>query len=91
MDMLRVWGCRGGRECVGDVGLVWREEEMMMRMRMITMTCMDMVIKTIVKICRHRSIGEGQAGRILLLLSSKRPIPIKPRFSFRKKKKGKQM
>lgn len=66
MDMLRVWGCRGGRGCVEDVGPV---EERMMRMR--TITCMDMVIKTIVRICHRRSIGEGQAGRLLLLLSSR--------------------
>lgn len=71
MDMLRVWECRGGRGCVGDV---WLVEERMMRMRMKTMTCMDMVIKTIVKICRRRSIGEGQAGRILLLLSSRASV-----------------
>lgn len=69
MDMLRAWGCRRGRGCVGDVWLVWREEERMMRMR--TMTCMNMGTKTIVKICRRVSIGEGQAGRILLLLSSR--------------------
>lgn len=69
MDMLRVWGCRGGRGCVGDVWLV--EEKMM---RMMTMTCMNMVIKTIVKICRRRNIGEGQAGRILLLLSSRASV-----------------
>lgn len=69
MDMLKVWGCRGGRECVGDV---WLVEERMMRMRM--MTCMNMGIKTIVKICRRRSIGEGQAGRILLLLSSRASV-----------------
>lgn len=72
MDMLRVWGCRGGRECVEDVWLVWREEEMMMKMRMIT--CMDMVIKIIVKICHRRNIGEGQAGRLLLLLSSRASV-----------------
>lgn len=35
---------------------------------------LDMGIKTIVKICRHRSIGEGQAGRILLLLSSRASV-----------------
>lgn len=74
MDMLRVWGCRGGRGCVGDVWLVWREEEKMRMMRMMTMTCMNMGIKTIVKICRHRSIGEGQAGRILPLLSSRASV-----------------
>lgn len=68
MDMLRAWGCRGGRGCVGDV---WRVEE---RMKMRTMTCMNMVIKTIVKICRRRNIGEGQAGRILLLLSSRASV-----------------
>lgn len=38
------------------------------------MTCMNMVIKTIVKICRRRSIGEGLAGRILLLLSSRASV-----------------
>lgn len=69
MDMLRAWGCRGGRGCVGDVWLVWREEEMMM-----TMTCMNMGIKTILKICHRRSTGEGQAGRILLLLSSRASV-----------------
>lgn len=72
MDMLKVWGCRGGRGCVGDV---WLVEERMMRMR--TMTCMDMSIKTIVKICRHRNIGEGQAGRILLLLSSRPSVLLR--------------
>lgn len=46
----------------------------MMRMRMMTMTCMDMGIKTIVKICHRRSIGEGQAGRLLLLLSSRASV-----------------
>lgn len=66
MDMLRAWGCRGGRGCVEDVWLVWREEEMM---RM--MTCIDMGTKTIVKICRRRSIGRGQAGRLLPLLSAR--------------------
>lgn len=45
---------------------------MMMKMRMIT--CMDMGTKTIVKICRHRNIGEGQAGRILPLLSSRASV-----------------
>lgn len=68
MDMLRVWGCRGGRGCVG---YVWLVEERMMRMRTM---CLDMVIKTKVKICRRRSIGEGQAGRILLLLSSRASV-----------------
>lgn len=71
MDMLRAWGCRGGRGCVGDVWLVWREEE---RMKMRMITCMNMGIKTVVKICRHRSIGEGQAGRLLLLLSSRESV-----------------
>lgn len=74
MDMLRVWECRGGRGCVEDVWLVWREEEMMMRMRMMTMTCMDMDTKIIVKICRRVSIGEGQAGRLLPLLSSRASV-----------------
>lgn len=69
MDMLRVWGCRGGRGCVG---YVWLVEERMMRM--MTMTCMNMGTKTIVKICRRRSIGEGQAGRLLLLLSSRASV-----------------
>lgn len=69
MDMLRAWGCRGGRGCVGDV---WLVEERMMRMR--TMTCMNMGIKTTVKICHRRSIGRGQAGRILLLLSSRASV-----------------
>lgn len=69
MDMLKVWVCRGGRGCAGDVWPVWREEEMM---RM--MTCMNMGIKTIVKICRRRNIGEGQAGRILPLLSSRASV-----------------
>lgn len=72
MDMLRVWGCRRGRGCVGDVWLVWREEE---RMRMMCLDMgMDMVIKTIVKICHRRSIGEGQAGGLLLLLSSRASV-----------------
>lgn len=70
MDMLRVWGCRGGRGCVGDVWLVWREEERMMSLDM----GLDMVIKTTVKICHRRSIGRGQAGRILLLLSSRASV-----------------
>lgn len=74
MDMLRVWGCRGGRGCVGDVWLVWREEEKMRMMRMMTMTCIDMGIKTTVKICHRKNIGEGQAGRILLLLSSRASV-----------------
>lgn len=69
MDMLRVWGCRGGRGCVGDV---WLVEE---RMRMMCLDMgMDMVIKIIVKICHRRSTGEGQAGRILLLLSSRASV-----------------
>lgn len=72
MDMLRVWGCRGGRGCVEDVWLVWREEEMMRTM------CLDMGLdmgtKAIVKICRRRNIGRGQAGRILLLLSSRASV-----------------
>lgn len=46
----------------------------MMRMRMMTMTCIDMGIKTIVKICHRRSIGEGQAGRVLPLLSSRASV-----------------
>lgn len=74
MDMLRVCGCRGGRGCVGDVWLVEERMMRMMTMRMRTMTCMNMGIKTIVKICRRRSIGEGQAGRLLLLLSSRASV-----------------
>lgn len=69
MDMLRVWVCRGGRGCVG---YVWPVEERTMRMR--TMTCMDMVIKTTVKICHRRNIGEGQARRLLPLLSSRASV-----------------
>lgn len=41
-----------------------------MRMMCLDMG-LDMVIKIIVKICRRRNIGEGQAGQILLLLSSR--------------------
>lgn len=70
MDMLRAWGCRGGRGCVEDV---WPVEERMMRTMCLDMG-MDMVIKTIVKICRRRNIGEGQAGRLLLLLSSRASV-----------------
>lgn len=44
---------------------------MMMKMRMM---CLDMVITIIVKICRRRSIGEGQDGRILPLLSSRASV-----------------
>lgn len=40
--------------------------------------CLDMGMymgtKTIVKICRRRNIGRGQAGRILLLLSSRASV-----------------
>lgn len=44
-----------------------------MRMMCLDMG-MDMVITIIVKICRRRSIGEGQAGRILPLLSSRASV-----------------